>query len=78
MVMGKNFSLAIRRIIFLVLVGWLVVFPASSSAREVQAKTRLLANTQFVDTLLDKVAGARSSIIMTSRPRTSAVTSPQR
>jgi phosphatidylserine/phosphatidylglycerophosphate/cardiolipin synthase-like enzyme len=56
---------AIRRIVVLMLAGWLCVFSGPVAAREVQAKTRLLPNAEFVDVLLDKVEGARSSIVMT-------------
>ena len=42
-----------------------VLLPSQSAqAREIQAKTRLLRNTEFVDTLLERVDGARSSIVM--------------
>lgn len=40
-----------------------VVLPAH--AREVQAKTQLLRNSEFVDTLLVKIDRANSSIVMT-------------
>ena len=41
----------------------LPAFPVQ--AREVQARTRLLRNTEFVDSLLERIDRARTSIVMT-------------
>ena len=56
-----------HRLIFVII---LVAFTCVCSsglveAREVQAKTRLLRNTEFVDTLLERIDRSRSSIVMT-------------
>jgi phosphatidylserine/phosphatidylglycerophosphate/cardiolipin synthase-like enzyme len=43
----------------------LFLHTSPANAREAQAKTQLLRNSEFVDTLLDKIDRAKSSIVMT-------------
>ncbi len=65
MLIVTQIPIAIRRSIFVLLAGWLLFLSGPVEAREVQAKTQLLRNSEFVDTLLDKIDRAKASIVMT-------------
>jgi phosphatidylserine/phosphatidylglycerophosphate/cardiolipin synthase-like enzyme len=59
-----NFRFPCRAILLALSVS-LFLHTSPANAREVQAKTQLLRNSEFVDTLLDTIDRAKSSIVMT-------------